>query len=168
MPDEDYMLTAEELRLKRQRRRNVVGLTIVLLVLLGLGMLLTRPTRNAIKGWQARRHAANAFSSIEKQEWSSARDEAIAAYQLRQTEPEALRAIARLLSRTRQTQALDFWDQLSKIEPLTPEDLRDDAAIALFAGDASRAATAIKQLTTHQSEPVDLLLRAQLNIQAGA
>jgi hypothetical protein len=164
----DYMLTAEELRQKKQRRRRVVGVTIVILVVLGLGVLLARPTRNAIKGWQARRHAANAFALIEKQDWSSVRNEAIAAYQLRPTEPEALRAIARLLSRTRQTQALEFWDQLSKIEPLTREDLRDDAAIALFAGDTSRAATAIKQLTTNQSEPGDLLLRAQLNIQAGA
>jgi hypothetical protein len=166
--DEDYMLTAEELRLKRGRRRTVAGLTIIVLVVLGLGVLLARPTRNAIKAWQARRHAGNALALIEKQEWSSARDEAVAAYQLRPTEPEAVRAIARLLSRTRQTQALEFWDQLSKIEPLRREDLRDDAAIALFAGDASRAATAIKQLTTHQSEPGDLLLQAQLNIQANA
>src|SRR5689334_8957520 len=165
---EDYMLTAEELRRKRQRRRTVGGVAIAISVMLGLGVLLARPTRNAIKGWQARRHAGNALALIEKQEWSSARDEAVAAYQLRPTEPEALRAIARLLSRTRQTQALDFWDQLSKIEPLTPEDLRDDAAIALFASDTSRAATAIKQLTTHQSEPGDLLLRAQLNIETGA
>ena len=166
--DEDYMLTAEELRLKRARRRTVAGLTMIVLVVLGLGVLLARPTRNAIKGWQARRHAGNALALIEKQEWSSARDEAVAAYQLRPTEAEALRAIARLLSRTRQTQALEFWDQLSKIEPLRREDLRDNAAIALFAGDASRAATAIKQLTTHQSEPGDLLLRAQLNLQANA
>jgi hypothetical protein len=166
--DEDFMLTAEELRLKRQRRRTIAGLAIIVLVILGLGVLLARPTRNAIKAWQARRHAANAFARIENQDWSSARDEAIAAYQLRPAEPEALRAIARLLSRTRQTQALEFWDQLAKIEPLRREDLRDDAAIALFAGDTSRAGTAIKQLTTHQSEPGDLLLRAQLNIQAGA
>ena len=142
MPDEDFMLTAEELRLKRQRRRTIAGLAIIVLVILGLGVLLARPTRNAIKAWQARRHAANAFALIEKQDWSSAREEAIAAYQLRPTEPEALRAIARLLSRTRQTQALEFWDQLAKIEPLTREDLRDDAAIALFAGDTSRASNA--------------------------
>ena len=166
--DEDFMLTAEELRLKRQRRRTVAGLAIIVLVILGLGVLLARPTRNAIKAWQARRHAANAFALIEKQDWSSAREEAIAAYQLRPTEPEALRAIARLLSRTRQTQALEFWDQLAKIEPLTREDLRDDAAIALFAGDTSRASNAIKQLTAHDGESTDLLLRAQLNIQAGA
>jgi len=44
------MLTAEELRLKQQRRRNVVGLTIAILAVLGLGVLLARPTRNAIKG----------------------------------------------------------------------------------------------------------------------
>jgi tetratricopeptide (TPR) repeat protein len=162
----DYMLTAEELRLKRRRRRTIAGLTIIVLVVLGLGVLLARPTRNAIKGWQSRRHAANAFALIEKQEWSSARDEAIAAYQLRQTEPEALRAIARLLSRTRQTQALEFWDKLSKIEPLTRGDLRDEAAIALFAGDASRAATAIKQLLEHDPQPPDLLLDAQLAAQS--
>jgi len=46
--------------------------------------------------------------------------------------------------------------------------LRDDAAIALFAGDTSRAGNAIKQLTAHDGESSDLLLRAQLNIQTGA
>ena len=99
MPDEDYMLTAEELRLKRARRRTVAGLTMIVLVVLGLGVLLARPTRNAIKGWQARRHAAKAFACIDNENWADARKEATAAYQLRPTEPQSLRAIARFLSR---------------------------------------------------------------------
>src|SRR5438445_3938794 len=168
MSSKDYMLTAEELRLKRQRRRRIISIVLTLVIVLVLAVVVARPTRDAIKGWQSRRHAEKVFLFIDKQDWSSAREEAIAAYQLRPTEPEALRAIARLLSRTRQTQALQFWDQLAKIGPLTREDLRDDAAIALFAGDTSRAGNAIKQLTAHDGKSSDLLLRAQLNIQAGA
>ena len=40
--DEDFMLTAEELRLKRQRRRTIAGLAIIVLVILGLGVLVAR------------------------------------------------------------------------------------------------------------------------------
>jgi tetratricopeptide (TPR) repeat protein len=157
----DYMLTAEELRLKRQRRRRIIFILLTLVILLVLGAIAARPTRNAIKGWQSRRHAEKAFALIEKQDWSAARDEAVAAYQLRRTEPQALRAIARLLTRTRQMQALEFWDQLAKIAPLTREDLRDEAAMSLFAGDFHRAEAAIKQLTARDPEPADRLLDAQ-------
>ena len=156
------MLTAEELRLKRQRRRRIISILLVLLIVTTLGVVAARPTRNAIKGWQSRRHAEKAFALIEKQDWSAARDQAVAAYQLRRTEPQALRAIARLLTRTRQMQALEFWDQLAKIAPLTREDLRDEAAMSLFAGDLHRAEAAIKQLTARDPEPADRLLDAQL------
>jgi hypothetical protein len=162
MSSKDYMLTAEELRLKRQRRRRIISIVLTLVIVLVLGAIAARPTRNAIKGWQSRRHAEKAFALIEKQDWSAARDEASAAYQLRPTEPQALRAIARFLTRARQVQALEFWDQLAKIAPLTREDLRDEAAMALFAGDLHRAETAIKQLTDKAPESADLLLDAQL------
>ena len=162
MSSADYMLTAEELRLKRQRRRRIISSLLALLIVLLLSVVAARPTRNAIKGWQSRRHAEKAFTLIKKQDWSAARDEATAAYRLRATEPQALRAIARLLSKTRQMQALEFWDQLAKIAPLTREDLRDKAAMSLFAGDLNRAENTITQLTARDPEPADHLLDAQL------
>jgi hypothetical protein len=161
------MLTAEELRLKRQRRRRILVTVLLLLIAIGLTALLARPTRNAIKGWQARRHAQKAFTFIAQENWTGARDEATAAYQLRSSEPEAVRAIARLLTRVRQPQALEYWDQLAHIAPLTPDDLRDDAAVALMTGDLHRADTAVKKLLAASPTPADFLLDAQLAAQSG-
>ena len=132
------MLTAEEIRLrKRKRFRLVLLLAIVLVLGLALGFG-ARPAGRAIKAWQSRRHAARVVPLLEKEQWSEARDEAVAAYQLRPNEPEALRAVARYLSRTRQHQALEFWEQLAKQQPLTRDDLRDEAAIALVSGETER------------------------------
>ena len=78
---------------------------------------------------------AKAFAFLAQEKWTGAREEAVAAYQLRPNEPEALRAFARFLSRTRQSQALELWDQLAKNQPLTRDDLRDEATSALVAGE---------------------------------
>ncbi len=175
------MLTAEELRSHKQKRRRVV-LLLVSVLLLGLAVFFAaRPTRNAIKGWQSRRHAAKAFEFIEQAKWNEARNEAVAAYQLRPSEPQALRAIARFLSRTRQQQALEFWDQLAKRGPLTRDDLRDEAAVAMVSGDLERASVAVGSLlgvaaagvtkpgdNASEIAPRDWLLAAQLRLQQGA
>ena len=162
----DLMLTAEELRLRRRKRRNTAIILSAVLVFVAVAFFEGRTILNRIKGWQSRRHADKAFALIAHENWSAARGEAIAAYQLRPTEPQALRAIARLLSRTRQMQALDFWDQLAKVAPLTREDLRDEAATALIAGNAHRAEVAIKQLLERDPQPADFLLDAQLAAQS--
>lgn len=143
---------------------------LVSIVLLGTtGFFLARPTRNAIKGWQARRHAAKAFALLDQEKWQEAKDEAVAAYQLRNNEPDALRAVARFLSRTRQPQALEFWDQLAKTAKLNRDDLRDEGTVALLLGDAKRAAPAIAELgAAPDAIPRDWLLNAQLQLQQGA
>ncbi len=167
----DFMLTAEELRQKRARRRRLVLIVVAVLVLAAGALLLARPVRNGIKGWQARRHAEKAVALIEGEHWSDARSEAVTAYQLRTTEPAAVRVVARFLSRTRQPQGLEFWDQLAKLQPLTPADLRDEAALALIAGEPSRAAKAVAALTTGEKAtpaPRDWLLAAQVHLQRRA
>ena len=169
--DEKQMLTAEELRLLEQRRRRIVLVLALVLVLVVASFFGARPARNAIKGWQARRHAQKAFGLIEDEKWKEAREEAIAAYQLRQTEPAALRAVARFLSRTRQQQAFEFWDQLAERETLTSDDRRDEAALALAGGEAGRATAAIDSLFADEgksAKPRDWLLAAQLHLQKGA
>lgn len=168
---DESMLTQEELRLGKQKRRRLVLLLAFVLVLGVTGFLLARPTRNAIKGWQARRHAAKAFALIDEAKWNDAKNEAVAAYQLRPTEPQALRAVARFLSRTRQQQALEFWDQLAKQQSLTRQDLRDEAAAALATGELDRATAAVDSLLTNdgkEATPHDWLLAAQLQLQRGA
>jgi hypothetical protein len=165
------MLTAEELRLRRRKRKRLV---IVLVLLLGLvlgAVFGGRPAMHAIKAWQARRHADKAFELMEKEQWNEARKEATAAYQLWPNEPEAIRAIARFLSRTRQPAALEFWDLLEKKSRLTRTDLTDEASIALLAGDDTRAKRAITALLSGKNggpKPMDHLLAAQLAIRQGA
>jgi tetratricopeptide (TPR) repeat protein len=165
------MLTAEELRLQRKKRKRLL-LVLVLVLALVLGAVFGgRPVMHAIKAWQARRHARSAFTLMEKEQWNEARKEATAAYQLWPEEPEAIRAVARFLSRTRQAQALEFWDRLEKQGALRREDLVDEASIALIAGDDTRAKRAVVALLSGKhgsAKPMDYLLEAQLAIRQGA
>src|SRR5436309_3803690 len=168
-PDSEFMMTAEEIRLKRSKRRRMIVLLVAAALLLVIGYFTTRPALSAIKAWQARRHAAKAFAYIDHANWLEARKEASAAYQLRQTEPQSVRAIARFLSRTRQPDALEFWQQLEKLTPLTREDRQDEAAIAIMTGEISRAEIAVQALLESEgADPVGWLLAAQLAIQKGA
>lgn len=165
MRPDDFLLTDEELRLRKRRRaRRIAALAIIGLLLIG-GYFAGRRALNAVKSWQARRHAQKAFAFIEAENWTGARTEAVAAYQLRQSEPEALRAIARFLSRVRQGEALDFWKRLRDVSSLSPIDLRDEATIALIVGDIPRAERAVQELTRSNPTPTDWLLAAQLALQ---
>src|SRR5947207_345360 len=165
----EFMMTAEEIRLKRSKCRRVIIIAIAIVVVLVTGFFTARPALNAVKAWQARRHAAKAFAYIDNANWLGARKEASAAYQLRPTEPQSVRAIARFLSRTRQPDALEFWQQLEKLTPLTREDRQDEAAIAIVSGETSRAEIAVQALLESKgADPAGWLLAALLAIQKGA
>src|SRR2546430_10949471 len=140
--DDDFMLTEVE-RARRRRRRRRIQIWLVPLLLLGvIALMVARPVRRAIRSWQARRHAEHAFTFIDQQKWSEARDEATAAYRLQTSEPQAIRAVARLLSRAGQGEALEFWKNLRESAPLTREDLRDEARVALRVTETAPAAEA--------------------------
>src|ERR1700726_1678542 len=162
---DDILLTSEELRLCRRKRR--IWLVVVLLFVLVIvaPFFGARPAGNAIKAWQARRHAQRAFAYISNEQWNDAQREAMAAYQLRPGEPQALRAVARFLSRIREPEALDFWKQLQNRQSLTREDRRDEVAVALAGNDLSVAELALKDLLTRKDSPpsaADWLLAAQV------
>jgi len=167
MTSVDFMLTTAEVRLKRQKRRRILLFGLSLAFVIIAGYFGGRPAINEIKSWQARRHADQAFAYIQQQKWVEARNEATAAYQLRPVEPQALRAVARFLSRTKQVEALDFWKQLQDRQTLTREDLRDEAAIALVADEVPRAEDAVGRLISSNPQPADWLLAAQLAINKG-
>jgi tetratricopeptide (TPR) repeat protein len=163
---DELPLSDEELADRRYKRRRLTGVILALLILLLAGIFSFRPLVNAVRGWQARRHANKAFQFIEQQKWSEARTEAVAGYQLRSTEPQAIRAVARLLSRAGQPDAIGFWKELKARSPLTQTDLRDEAGVALKAKELQIAEEAIGQLTKEpNSAPVDMLLAAELAIQ---
>ena len=164
----DIMLTAEELRLRRVKRRRILIIAVSLVVVVAVVVFAGHPIAGAIKGWQSRRHAARVVALLDKQQWNDARDEALAAYQLRPNEPEAIRAVARYLSRTRQHQALEFWEQLAKQQSLTRDDLRDEATVALMSGEMERAAPIVKSLVDRKDAgPPDWFLGTQLALQKG-
>lgn len=163
--DDELFLTEEELQLQKRARRRRIVIVALLVCALAAGVYYARPTYRAIKSWQARRHAEKAFAFIQNEKWTEARDAALAAYQLRPNEPESIRAVARFLSRVGQTQALEFWDRLAKTQPLTREDLHDEATVALGANDLHRAERAIERLLSVPGDPpgpADWLLAARV------
>lgn len=168
MGSSDLPLNEQERAVLQQRRKKVaIGAGIVLLVLL-IGFLSARPVINLVRAWQARRHADKAYAFIEQENWAEARKEAIAAYQLRSNEPEAIRAVARLLSRAGQGDALGFWQQLSEHTSLTRQDLRDKAAIALKMREFDVADATIQKLLEPNAGgpgPADWIDAAELAIQ---
>src|SRR5438309_4777726 len=164
MPEEDFMLTGAQ----RQRKRRRIQISLGALLILGIiGFLVARPIRNAIRSWQARRHAEHAFTFIDQQKWSEARDEATAAYRLQASEPQAIRAVGRLLSRAGQGEALEFWKKLREISPLTREDLRDEARVALRVNDTARADESARELLEAKEggpSPSDWLIAAEVQL----
>ena len=165
MEDQDLIISPEDAQLARRKRRIIVIGSVVLVLAILFGVFGRRSAGNAIKAWQARRHAEKAFDFINKEQWTDARSEAMAAYQLSPDQPEALRAVARYLTRLHSIEALDFWKELSRKTSLTRLDVRDEAMIAIIAGDIALADTAMDELIDSHAEPADWLLAAQLAIQ---
>jgi len=163
--DQDLIISPEDAQLACRKRRIIVIGSLVLVFAILFGFFGIRPAGRAIKAWQARRHAQKAFAFINKEQWSDARSEVMAALQLSPGQPEALRAVARYLTRLHSIEALDFWKELSRKTSLTRLDMRDEAMIAIIAGDIALADTAMNELIDSHAEPADWLLAAQLAIQ---
>src|SRR5690349_18516145 len=95
----------------RRKTRLKYGL-IGLVVLIAIGAAV-RPAAHAVKGWQARRLAAQADLLMRNQQWNEASKKAMDAVKLRPNEPAAIDAIAHLLSRTgRSAPALEWWKKV--------------------------------------------------------
>ena len=143
-------------------------LAAVVIVVFAAVLYFTAPRLGgAIKAWQSRRLARQAFAMIERKQWSDANAKARDAYLLRQSEPEAWRAIGRLLSRAGQpAAALDWWKKLDDQHLLTIEDRRDFAGAALAVGDLTAAAPQIEALLAQRAgpAPVDIVLAGQLAV----
>jgi tetratricopeptide (TPR) repeat protein len=164
----ELQLTEAEVEIRRRRQRLFLVIGAAILIFLGLGVLSARPIVNTVRAWQARRHAEKAYVLMDQEKWGDARSEAIAAYRLRPTEPEAIRAVARLLSRAGQSDGLKFWQELAAKTKLTRTDLRDQAGLALKTREFTLAETVTKELLTDRDGgpgPPEWLLAADLAMQ---
>ncbi|PYJ24066.1 MAG: hypothetical protein DME99_00755 [Verrucomicrobia bacterium] len=164
---DNFGLTPPE-EVRAQRVRLFLFLGVVAICALGIALYFGAPRLGrATKAWQSRRLAREAFALIEQKQWSEAEAKARDAYLLRPTEPEAWRAIARLLSRAGQgSAALEWWKKLDDQHRLTMEDRRDFAGAALAAGELTTAATQIDALLAQRTSllPVDTVLAGQLAV----
>jgi len=158
------LIPPEERRARRLRRLLFLAIPATAAVVVVL-YFATPAVGGAIKGWQSRRLARQAFAMIDQKQWSEANAKVRDAYLLRPSEPESWRAIARLASRTGQnTAALEWWRKVDEEHRLTLQDRRDYAAAALVAGELAVAAAQVDLLLSQKGGPApgDLLLAAQL------
>jgi tetratricopeptide (TPR) repeat protein len=161
--DELDLTPPEEIRARRIKRFVLLGAVVA--CVLGVAFYFAgQPIGGAIKDWQSRRLARQAFALIEQRKWSEANTKARDAYLLRLTEPESWRAIARLASRTNQwPAALEWWKKVDDANRLTIEDRRDYTAAALVAGEITLAAKQVQVLMAQPApEAIDLVWAGQL------
>jgi hypothetical protein len=158
------LIPPEEIRARRLRR--ILFLAIPVTIALGVAIYFTAPSvGGAIKGWQSRRLARQAFALIDQRKWAEANAKARDALLLRSTEPESWRAIARLASRTGQsTPALEWWKKVDEAHRLTVEDRRDFIGAALTSGEVTLAAKQVEALLAQRAgpAPIDIVFAGQV------
>jgi tetratricopeptide (TPR) repeat protein len=164
-PKDDLDLTRPE-EIQAWRRKRLLLVALALAVALGIGVYFAAPrVGRAVKAWQARRLAHQALALVEQKQWNEASAKAGDAYALSPAEPEASRAIARVLSRTGQsTAALQWWNRVAAQNRLTIEDRRDFVGAALAAGELTTASRQIDALLAQKGgpAPIDILFAGQL------
>src|SRR5207244_4391638 len=160
-------LIPPEERRARRLKLFILLAAVMVAALVAVVYFSAPPVGGAIKAWQSRRLARQAFALIDQKQWNEASAKARDAYLLRPSEPESWRAIARALSRTGQaTKALEWWKKLDEAHRLTIEDRRDYATAALATGELATAGTQIDQLLAQRegTAPIDILLAGQLAV----
>jgi hypothetical protein len=146
----------EEIRAGRIRR--FVFLGAIAAAVLGVGIYFAaRPIGGAIKGWQSRRLAREAFTLIDQNKLNEAAAKARDAYVLQFTEPESWRAVARVASRTGQwASALEWWKKVDDANRLTVEDRRDFIIAAVVSGEIALAAKQVEALLAQPGGPMPI------------
>ena len=154
----------EEIRAGRIRR--FVFLGAIAACVLGVGIYFAAPpVGGAIKGWQSRRVAREAFALIDQRKWTEAAAKARDAYFLRPSEPESWRALARVTSRIAQwASALEWWKKVDDAHRLTVEDRRDYVSAGLATGEISVAAKQVEALLAQRGgpAPIDIVFAGQV------
>ena len=161
--NEPDLTPPEEIRARQIRLFVFLGVLAICALSVAL-YFAAPPVGGAIKAWQSRRFARQAFALIEQGKWSEANAKARDAYLLRPTEAESWRAIARLAFRTNQwAPALEWWKKVDDADRLTVEDRRDYIAAALAAGEVTPAARQVQVLMSQRApSAIDLVWAGQV------
>jgi cytochrome c-type biogenesis protein CcmH/NrfG len=154
----------EEIRARRIKRFVLLGALIA--CVLGVAIYFgAQPIGGAIKAWQSRRLAREAFALIDERKWNEAAAKARDAYFLRPSEPQSWRALGRLVTRTGQwAAAMEWWKKVDEAHRLTVEDRRDFIGAALMTGETPIAAKQVEALLAqpHGPAPVDIVFAGQI------
>lgn len=137
---EDFDLSTPEDIAARKRRRLLLILAVAFPLLIAAVWFGGHPLVHAIKGWQARRIAAQAETLIDAEAWREAQIKVQDACLLSITEPAVMRAAARFLTRVGNAkEGLAFWKSLEGARPLTAAEQRDCATNELALGNLDEA-----------------------------
>jgi Flp pilus assembly protein TadD len=162
--DDLELIQPEEIRARRIRRFIFLGILTV--CVLGIALYFSAPSiGGAIKAWQSRRVAREAFALIDQRNWTEAEAKVRDALLLRRTEPEAWRAAGRLLTRVgNPAGASEWWKQLDDQHRLTVEDRRDFVRAALATGELTVAAKQVEALLAQRAGPasIDIVFAGQV------
>jgi hypothetical protein len=162
---DDFDLTPpEEIRARRIKRFVLLGVVAACVLCVGI-YFAASPVGEAIKGWQSRRLAREAFTLIEQRKWNDAAIKARDAYFLRSSEPQAWRALGCVLTRTGQwASAIEWWKKVDVAHRLTIEDRRDYVGAALVTGDLFLAAKQVEALLAQPGgpAPIDVVFAGQV------
>jgi hypothetical protein len=150
------------------RQRNWLIPGIALLVLLVAAYFVARPAYHRLKAWRTRYLIAQSGESLAHGDWPQAKFKAHAALLLSPNDPDALRAMAQVLSRGTNQPAMAVWQRLLQTGKATANDRRNFVEQALRAGAGAAAANELDKLINEEpSHPVSLWLAAQLFAAAG-
>jgi hypothetical protein len=154
----------EEIRARRIKRFVLLGAVVA--CLLGVAIYFAAsPVGGAIKGWQSRRLAREAFALVDQKKWTEAAIKARDAYFLRPSEPQAWRAFARVVTGIRQwAPAIEWWKKVDDAHRLTVADRREYVGAALVTGDVFLAAKQVEALLAERGgpAPIDLVFAGQV------
>ena len=162
--DELDLTPPEEIRARRIKRFVLLG--AVTACVLGVAIYFAAsPVGGAIKAWQSRRLARQAFALVDQKKWTEAAIKARDAYFLRPSEPQAWRAFARVVSGIGQwPPAIEWWKKVDDAHRLTVEDRREYVGAALVTGDVFLAAKQVEALLAQRGgpAPIDLVFAGQV------
>lgn len=147
-------------------RRRWLWISVVALIGIAALVWAAPKITRRIKGWQSRRLAREAMALMDAQKFNEAANKARDAVQIRNTEPEAWRAIARLLTRTGQGRAaMEWWQRIDRVGRLTQQDRRDYATAAFLSENLVVGSQQVEALLRERDAgPADWLLAAQLAV----
>lgn len=146
-------LQAPELEKAKKRRRIWLVLAGVVLVALGVAALEYRNVRDWVQGLRARRMAAKAESELLGGNLEQAAGKAKTAYQMKPSEPAAIRVAAKIQGLAGQpVGAVALWKQLILTGAMKPADRRSYAEVLLMSGAVADAGTEIETLLRENPE----------------